>query len=82
MTIVVVASVAVLWNKKQNAKEGKQIQNLEESSPTVSPNSTIHNANRELESLPSQSIIEATNVHYRARHDLRSKLSIDYHCRK
>ncbi|KAK2353678.1 3-methyl-2-oxobutanoate hydroxymethyltransferase 1, mitochondrial [Trifolium repens] len=72
MTIVVVASVAVLWNKKQNAKEGKQIQNLEESSPTVSPNSTIHNANRELESLPSQSIIEATNVHYGARHDLRT----------
>jgi hypothetical protein len=62
--------------------EGKQIQNLEESSPTVSPNSTIHNVDRELESLPSQSIIEATNVHYRARHDLRSKLSIDYHCRK
>ncbi|GAU26524.1 hypothetical protein TSUD_361570 [Trifolium subterraneum] len=71
VSIVVVASVAVLLNKKQNVKEAKQIQNLEGSSPTVSPNSTIYNADRELESFPSQSLVEATNVHYGTRPDLR-----------
>ncbi|PNY05232.1 oxidoreductase/ferric-chelate reductase [Trifolium pratense] len=74
VSIAVVASVAVLLNKKQNAKEAKQIQNLEGSSPTVSPNSTIYNADRELESLPSQSLVEATNVHYGTRPDLRRLL--------
>jgi hypothetical protein len=82
VSIVVSASVAVLLNKKQNGKEAKQIQNLEGSSPTVSPNSMIYNEDRELESLPSQSLVEATNVHYGSRPDLRSKLSIDYRCRK
>jgi hypothetical protein len=82
VSIVVSASVAVLLNKKQNGKEAKQIQNLEGSTPTVSPNSMIYNEDRELESLPSQSLVEATNVHYGSRPDLRSKLSIDYRRRK
>ncbi|WJX86935.1 Ferric reduction oxidase 2 [Trifolium repens] len=74
VSIVVSASVAVLLNKKQNGKEAKQIQNLEGSSPTVSPNSMIYNEDRELESLPSQSLVEATNVHYGSRPDLRRLL--------
>lgn len=73
VSVVVVASVAVIWNKKQNAKEAKQIQNLEGSSPTVSPSSMIYNADRELESLPYQSLVQATNVHYGTRPDLKSK---------
>lgn len=73
VSIAVVASAAVLLNKKHNAKEAKQIQNLEGSSPTVSPNSLIYNADRELESLPYQSLVQATNVHYGVRPDLRSK---------
>nr|XP_004510757.1 ferric reduction oxidase 2-like isoform X1 [Cicer arietinum] len=72
--IVVVASVAVLWNKKNNGKEAKQIQNLEGSSPTMSPNSMIYNADRELESLPYQSLVQATNVHYGVRPDFRRLL--------
>ncbi|XP_058743967.1 ferric reduction oxidase 2-like [Vicia villosa] len=69
LSIAVVASVAVLLNKKQNAK-AKQIQNMEGSTPTVSPNSMIYNADRELESFPYQSLVQATNVHYGARPDL------------
>ncbi|KAG4940240.1 hypothetical protein JHK87_044111 [Glycine soja] len=73
VSIASAASVAFLWNKKHNAKEAKQAQNLEGSTPTVSPNSMVHNADRELESLPYQSLIHATNVHYGVRPDLRSK---------
>lgn len=74
VSVVVAASVAVIWNKKQNTKEAKQIQNLEGSSPTVSPSSMIYNADRELESLPYQSLVEATNMHYGARPDLKRLL--------
>ncbi|KAL5062315.1 hypothetical protein RYX36_024052 [Vicia faba] len=70
VSVAVVASVAVLLNKKQHAKEAKQIQNMEGSTPTVSPNSMIYNAERELESFPYQSLVQATNVHYGARPDL------------
>jgi len=75
VSIAVVSCVAVLWNK-QNAKEANQIQNVEGSSPTVSPSSMIYNADRELESLPYQSLVQATNVHYGTRPDLKSKSSI------
>ncbi|XP_061341305.1 ferric reduction oxidase 2-like isoform X2 [Gastrolobium bilobum] len=73
VSIVIVASAAVLWNKRQNAKDANQIQNLEGSSPTVSP-SMICNADRELESLPYQTLVQATNVHFGARPDLRRLL--------
>ncbi|XP_058768453.1 ferric reduction oxidase 2-like [Vicia villosa] len=70
VSVVVVASVAVLSNKKQNAKEAKQIQNMERPTPIVSPNSMIYNADREMESFPYQSLVQATNVTYGARPDL------------
>lgn len=73
VSIASVASAAFLWNKNDNAKEAKQIQNLEGSTPTISPSSMVYNADRELESLPNQSLIHATNVHYGVRPDLRSK---------
>lgn len=59
-SIVVTASAAFLWNKKQSSKETKQIQE-----------SDI--GGRELESLPHQSLVKATKVHYGQRPDLRSK---------
>ncbi|XP_029128343.1 ferric reduction oxidase 2 [Cajanus cajan] len=74
VSIASVASAAFLWNKKYNAKEVKQIQNMEGSTPTVSPNSMVYNAEKELESLPYQSLIHATNVHYGERPDLRRML--------
>ncbi|KAL2336000.1 hypothetical protein Fmac_010446 [Flemingia macrophylla] len=74
VSIACVASAAFLWNKKHNAKEAKQVQNMEGSTPTVSPNSMVYNVDRELESLPYQSLIHATNVHYGVRPDLRKIL--------
>ncbi|CAI9101897.1 OLC1v1000051C1 [Oldenlandia corymbosa var. corymbosa] len=66
MSMVIVATVVFLWNKKQNAMESKQIQNF---GGVASPNS--YNADRELESLPQQSLVLATNVHYGVRPDLK-----------
>lgn len=59
--ICVCSSVAFLGWKRQNTLENKQI-NVEVSTPT-----------RELESIPHQSLVEATNVHFGARPDLKSK---------
>ncbi|XP_019413707.1 PREDICTED: ferric reduction oxidase 2-like [Lupinus angustifolius] len=74
VSIVMVASAAFLLNKKHNAKEEKNIQDLGGSIPTMSPSSTSYNTNRELESLPCESLVQATNVHYGIRPDLKSKL--------
>ncbi|CAL0315043.1 unnamed protein product [Lupinus luteus] len=73
-SISMVSSAAVLLNKKNNAKEAKKIQNLEVPTPTVSPNSMIYNVDREIESLPCESLVQATNVHYGVRPDLRRLL--------
>lgn len=75
VSIAATASAAVLWNKRQNAKEARQIQHMEGSMPAGSPNSWFYNADRELESLPHQSLIQATNVHYGERPELKSKFS-------
>ena len=73
VAIGITCSVAFLWNKKKNEKEANKIQNIEGSSPTVSPASMTFNADRELESLPYQSLVEVTNLHYGQRPDLKSK---------
>ena len=56
-------------NKKQNAREAKQNRMVE-----GSPESGLHNGDKELESLPHQSLVQTTNVHYGKRSDLKSKL--------
>lgn len=68
LSIVIAASAAVLWKKKHNGQEAKQIQNME-----VSPDLKSYDADRELESFPHQSLSQAINVHYGARPDLRSQ---------
>lgn len=75
--IVIASTTAFLWNKGQSSKETKQIQNMEGATPTSSPNSWVYNADRELESLPQQSLMQSINVHYGERPDLKSKLVID-----
>ncbi|KAL2511346.1 Ferric reduction oxidase 2 [Abeliophyllum distichum] len=69
--IIITATTAFLWNKSKNAKESKQIQNMEGATPTASPNSWIYNADRELESLPQQAFLQTVNVHYSERPDLK-----------
>lgn len=71
--IAATASAAFVWNKKRNAMEAKQIQNMEGMTPAASPNTWFYNADSELESLPHQSIVQATNVHYGERPNLKSK---------
>ncbi|KAH8488717.1 hypothetical protein H0E87_024375 [Populus deltoides] len=72
--IAMTASAAVLWNKKQNARDVKQIQNVEGPTPAGSPQSWVYRADRELESVPHQSLFQAINVHYGERPDLKKIL--------
>ncbi|GAB2271740.1 hypothetical protein Dimus_006569 [Dionaea muscipula] len=72
VSIAATTSTAVLWNKKRNAMETTmQITNMEgESWPNIS-----NAADRELESLPHQSLVQSTKVHYGERPDLKRLLS-------
>ena len=72
--IFIASSAIFLWCKKQNAMEVKPNLNLEVPTPTTSPGSHFHVADRELESLPHQSLVQATKVHFGSRPDLKSKL--------
>ncbi|RWW37641.1 hypothetical protein BHE74_00057215 [Ensete ventricosum] len=60
--IMAAASAAVLWNKRDNPKQEKQIQNVDAPTPTTSPGSRFYNADRELESVPQDSLVKATMV--------------------
>ncbi|XP_057996131.1 ferric reduction oxidase 2 [Hevea brasiliensis] len=74
ISIVMAASAAFLWNKKQNAKEIKQIQNTDMPTPGMSPGLQSRHADRELESLPHQSLLQATRVHQGERPNLKKIL--------
>ncbi|XP_068650711.1 ferric reduction oxidase 2-like [Aristolochia californica] len=71
------ASTATLWNKRRNAREDKQIQNIDVSTPTTSPGCWAYNVDRELESQPQQSLIQNTKVHFGSRPDLK-KMLLEY----
>ncbi|KAL0317820.1 UNVERIFIED_CONTAM: Ferric reduction oxidase 4 [Sesamum angustifolium] len=64
-------SAIFLWQKRKISAEGKQIQNVDLPTPTMSPSSWLCGSDRELESLPTQSLVQSTNVHFGARPDLR-----------
>ncbi|XP_027929861.1 ferric reduction oxidase 2-like isoform X2 [Vigna unguiculata] len=70
VSITMAASVAVVWNKKHNDIEAKQIQNLEGSSSEVN----VNGGDKEVESLPHQFLVQATKVHFDVRPDLRRML--------
>ncbi|KAA8533685.1 hypothetical protein F0562_031202 [Nyssa sinensis] len=72
--IFIATSAIFLWQKRQISMEKKQTQNLEVPTPTISPGSWLHGADRELESLPHQSLVQATNVHFGTRPDLKKIL--------
>ncbi|KAF7813095.1 Ferric reduction oxidase 2 [Senna tora] len=71
--IAITATSAFLWNKKQN-KDLKQIKNMNTESTVDLPDSEYYNSERELESLPLQSFVQATKVHYGGRPDLKKIL--------
>ncbi|KAJ4950499.1 hypothetical protein NE237_027331 [Protea cynaroides] len=70
--IVMVATVVFLLHKKQHTMEGKQIQDMDMPTPITSPG--IYNVNQEIESLPHQSLAEATKVHFGSRPDFKKIL--------
>ncbi|KAF6162185.1 hypothetical protein GIB67_008314 [Kingdonia uniflora] len=72
--VVTVASLVFLWNKKQHAIEGNQIQHMDAQSPTTTPGSLVYHPDQELESFPQQSLVQATNVHFGAKPDLKNIL--------
>lgn len=74
VSIAIIATSAFLWNKKQN-KDLRQIKNNYTSTPSTSPGSEKYNADRELESLPIQSFVQTTKVHYGERPDMKKILS-------
>ncbi|XP_015878393.3 ferric reduction oxidase 2-like [Ziziphus jujuba] len=67
VSIITTATAVFLWNKKQNAKETMQIQN------TNMPIPMTHSVadDRGLESLSHQSFVQATQVHYGKRPNLK-----------
>ncbi|XP_045807996.1 ferric reduction oxidase 5-like isoform X2 [Trifolium pratense] len=72
--IFICSSVVFLWWKRHNTLENKQIMNEEVQTPTTSPGSWIYGSEREVESLPHQSLMQATQVHFGARPDLKKIL--------
>ncbi|XP_022872874.1 ferric reduction oxidase 5-like [Olea europaea var. sylvestris] len=64
-------SVIFLLQKRETSEEERQIQNVEMTSPTSSPASWLCATERELESLPHQSLVQCTKVHYGTRPDLK-----------
>ncbi|XP_039008314.1 ferric reduction oxidase 2-like [Hibiscus syriacus] len=71
VSIAATASAAVFWNKRRYAREAMQVQNMEGQTPEGSPSIMAYNGERELESLPHQSLAEATKIHYGGRPDLK-----------
>ncbi|WZZ01057.1 hypothetical protein YC2023_073385 [Brassica napus] len=76
--IFIASSIVFLWRKKQN-KEGekeskKQVQSVDIQRPTSSPGSWFCGHERELESVPYQSIVHATSVHFGSKPNLKKIL--------
>ncbi|KAL5746396.1 hypothetical protein ACOSP7_027542 [Xanthoceras sorbifolium] len=74
--VCMASSAVFLWRKKQiNDMEGNQVQNLEVSMTMSSGSSWFcGEADRELESLPHQSLVQATKVHFGERPNLKKLL--------
>lgn len=80
LCIVVACTVPFLKNKRENLKDAKQIKSLDLPTPMTSPSSWYQCADKEMESLPEESLVKATNVHYGRRPNLKSmKLSSSKH---
>ncbi|KAK6925855.1 Ferric reductase, NAD binding domain, partial [Dillenia turbinata] len=72
--ILLVASAVFVFQNKRNNIDGKQIQNTEVPTPVTSPGSWFYTGDTELESLPYQSLVQATNVHMGVRPNLKKIL--------
>ncbi|KAF8044041.1 hypothetical protein BT93_A2123 [Corymbia citriodora subsp. variegata] len=74
--VFLASSGVFLWRKKGTAVEGRQMKSMEVPTPTASPGSWFSDVeDRGVESIPHQSLVEATNVHHGGRPDLKKLLS-------
>ncbi|XP_039164721.1 ferric reduction oxidase 4-like [Eucalyptus grandis] len=74
--VFLASSGVFLWRKKGATAGGRQVKSMEIPTPTASPGSWFSNVEeRGVESVPHQSLVEATNVHYGGRPDLKKSLS-------
>lgn len=79
VSVAGVTGAAFLWSKRRSAREAKKIKSVDGPTPAMSPVSLLHwtgggGVERELESLPTQPLAQATNVHYGHRPDLKRML--------
>ncbi|KAL8111530.1 hypothetical protein AgCh_019298 [Apium graveolens] len=74
LSILVTASAAFLWNKKQNSIKTKQIIEVKGLSPLMQNSGAVNPIEKELESLPQKSFLKTNKVHYGQRPDLRGIL--------
>lgn len=80
ISIFIAASSIFLWQQRKASPAENKILNADLPTPTTSPASWLCSTDRELESLPQQSLVQSTKVHFGARPDLKRKwiLSIVY----
>ncbi|XP_023552399.1 ferric reduction oxidase 4-like isoform X1 [Cucurbita pepo subsp. pepo] len=71
--ICISSSLVLVWQRKTYVSN-KRVQVLSVQSPKASPGSWIYGGERELESSPYQSLVQATNIHYGSRPDLKKIL--------
>ncbi|KAM0834930.1 hypothetical protein ACQ4PT_063265 [Festuca glaucescens] len=72
-----VTGAAFLWNKRGSNDEEMKVKSVDGPTPGMSPVALLHWAGgveRELESLPAQPLLQATNVHFGHRPDLKRML--------
>ncbi|KAL8544070.1 hypothetical protein ACS0TY_004564 [Phlomoides rotata] len=69
--IFVATSAVFMWQRRRIPAEGKQIQNVDLPTSTMSPSSWLSVSDREVESLPQQSLVQSTKVHFGSRPDLK-----------
>ncbi|KNA22203.1 hypothetical protein SOVF_036040 [Spinacia oleracea] len=75
VSIIFISSIVFLFQKRKIAAlEEKQIQNVDVPTPMTSPGSWLCGGGGELESLPYQSLVQATQVNYGGRPDLQKIL--------
>ncbi|GMH18383.1 hypothetical protein Nepgr_020224 [Nepenthes gracilis] len=67
-------SCVFLWQKRKVAAKGKQVQNAVTAAPETSPETRFCGGDGEVESQPHQSLVQATQVHYGGRPNIRKIL--------
>lgn len=79
VSIMATSSAAMLWNKRKYGNvENKQVQNVDVPSPTSSPVSWGYTSLREIESLPQESLVQCTNLHFGERPNLKSNIYLTF----